>query len=297
MNPAASTNNSPARIESLKVQNFRALREVEFKDLTPLTVLLGPNGSGKSTVFDVFAFLSECFESGLRRAWDRRGRAKELRTRDAEGPVTIEIKYRERRGTPLITYHIAVDESAGVPVVVHEWLRWKRRSYGAPFRFLEYHQGQGAARQVRDPERPRLAPTAISGGSPVPGEHPGRPLADGSGLPGQLRAETRRGDRHRGARRGAASVVQLGEVGGQRHIVELAPSSQASSPSERAGVGAAGVRADGGLDQAARGRRRAADCGLFGVGPGGPIIHVNGNARPFGQPQSALVLTSIIRRQ
>ena len=45
---------APARIESLKVQNFRALREVEFKELTPLTVLLGPNGSGKSTVFDVF---------------------------------------------------------------------------------------------------------------------------------------------------------------------------------------------------------------------------------------------------
>ncbi|EQD27848.1 ATPase, partial [mine drainage metagenome] len=60
---------APARIEYLKVQNFRALREVEFKDLTPLTVLLGPNGSGKSTVFDVFAFLAECFELGLRRAW------------------------------------------------------------------------------------------------------------------------------------------------------------------------------------------------------------------------------------
>ncbi|MFX1680290.1 AAA family ATPase [Mitsuaria sp. CC2] len=35
----------------LKVQNFRALRDVEFKDLTPSTVLLGPTGSGKSTVF------------------------------------------------------------------------------------------------------------------------------------------------------------------------------------------------------------------------------------------------------
>ena len=56
------------RIEYLKVQNFRALREVEFKGLTPLTVLLGPNGSGKSTVFDVFAFLAECFESSLRKA-------------------------------------------------------------------------------------------------------------------------------------------------------------------------------------------------------------------------------------
>ena len=36
-----------ARIEYLKVQNFRALREVEFKDLTPLTVLLGPNSVTK----------------------------------------------------------------------------------------------------------------------------------------------------------------------------------------------------------------------------------------------------------
>ena len=56
-----------------------------------MTALLGPNGSGKSTVFDVFAFLAECFESGLRRAWDRRGRAKELVTRGADGPLTIEI--------------------------------------------------------------------------------------------------------------------------------------------------------------------------------------------------------------
>lgn len=58
----------PARLEYLRVENYRALKQVEFKNLTPMTVLLGPNGSGKSTVFDVFAFLSECFETGLRRA-------------------------------------------------------------------------------------------------------------------------------------------------------------------------------------------------------------------------------------
>ncbi len=85
----------PPRVEYLKVQNFRVLRDVEFNNLSPLTVLLGPNGSGKSTVFDVFAFLAECFEMGLRRAWDKRGRAKELRSRDAEGPITLGIKYRE----------------------------------------------------------------------------------------------------------------------------------------------------------------------------------------------------------
>ena len=134
----------PARINYLRVENFRALRKVEFKNLTPLTVLLGPNGSGKSTVFDVFAFLSECFESGLRRAWDRRGRARELKTRGTTGPVVIEIKYREH-GFPLITYHLAVDERNGAPVVMEEWLAWKRGSHGQPFRFLDYHEGKGRA--------------------------------------------------------------------------------------------------------------------------------------------------------
>jgi predicted ATPase len=148
------TTNTPrplARIEYLKVKNYRALREVEFKDLTRLTVLLGPNGSGKSTVFDVFAFLAECFELGLRRAWDRRGRARELKTRGGEGPISIEIKYREP-GYPLITYHLAVDERAGAPVVVEEWLRWKRGSHGQPFRFLEYREGHGKAVSGEQPD-------------------------------------------------------------------------------------------------------------------------------------------------
>lgn len=142
---------SLARIEYLKVKNYRALREVEFKDLTRFTVLLGPNGSGKSTVFDVFAFLAECFELGLRRAWDRRGRARELKTRGGEGPISIEIKYREP-GYPLITYHMAIDERGGAPVVVEEWLRWKRGSHGQPFRFLDYREGHGRAVSGEQPD-------------------------------------------------------------------------------------------------------------------------------------------------
>jgi len=135
----------PARIESLRVEGYRALASVELEDLTPLTVLLGPNGSGKSTVFDVFSFLSECFQTNLRHAWDRRGRAKELKTRGHEGPVVIELKYRERPKSPLITYHLAIDEGSKGPIVVDEWLQWKRKSYGAPFRFLEYKEGEGRA--------------------------------------------------------------------------------------------------------------------------------------------------------
>ena len=152
MSKTTSQIRTPPRIEYLKVRNFRALQDVEIRKLTPMTVFLGPNGSGKSTVFDVFAFLAECFESGLRRAWDRRGRARELKTRDAEGPVTIELKYREQHRTPLIVYHLEVDDRAGAPTVTHEWLQWTRGRQGRPFRFLEYRNGEGQATSGEAPD-------------------------------------------------------------------------------------------------------------------------------------------------
>lgn len=133
------------RIESLRVENYRALRKVELDNLTPMTVLLGPNGSGKSTIFDVFNFLSECFQFGLRHAWDRRGRGKELKTRGSTGPIMFELKYREQPKDPVITYHLAIDEGAKGPEVVEEWLQWRRGQKGQPFRFLEFRKGVGRA--------------------------------------------------------------------------------------------------------------------------------------------------------
>lgn len=139
------------RIESLVVKNYRALADIQIK-LTPLTALLGPNGSGKSTVFDVFNFLSECFQSGLRHAWDRRGRAKELKTRGRSGPIIFELKYREQKDQPIITYHLAIDEGAKGPEVVEEWLQWRRANSGKPFRFLDFRRGQGQAISGETPD-------------------------------------------------------------------------------------------------------------------------------------------------
>lgn len=140
------------RIESLHVKNYRALRDLELKNLTPLTVFLGPNGSGKSTIFDVFAFLSECFTVGLRRAWDRRNRFQELRSRDAVGPIEFELKYRESSASPLITYHLAVGENKQGPYVAEESLAWRRgQRYGRPFRFLEFQEGQGRVISGEEP--------------------------------------------------------------------------------------------------------------------------------------------------
>ena len=131
------------RIEELSVENYRALKDLQLKGLTPLTVFLGPNGSGKSTIFDVFAFLSECFSVGLRKAWDKRGRFKELRTRGTDGAIVFELKYREKPKSPIITYHLAIEEGKKGPYVAEEWLQWRRGQRGQPFKFLDFREGTG----------------------------------------------------------------------------------------------------------------------------------------------------------
>ena len=131
-------------IESLRVKNYRALRDVELKQIRPLSVFLGANGSGKSTLFDVFTFLAECFTDGLYRAWEKRGRFKELRTRGSNGPIEFELKYREKPGIPIITYHLSIDEDANGPFVDTEWMQWRRGSRGKHVRFLDFHWGVGS---------------------------------------------------------------------------------------------------------------------------------------------------------
>ena len=134
----------PPRIDYIRVENYRALRNVELADLTPLTVLLGPNGSGKSTVFDVFNFLSECFTLGLRKAWDKRGRFRELRTRGSDGHILFELRYRESPESQPATYHLEINETSAGPVVVEESLKWRRVAAGggAPYKILSFKNGQ-----------------------------------------------------------------------------------------------------------------------------------------------------------
>ncbi len=140
-------------IESLHVKNYRALRDVELKQLKPLTVLLGANGSGKSTFFDVFAFLFECFTDGLRRALEKREGFEELRTRGCDGPIAFELKYREEPGTPIITYHLSINENAEGPFVETEWLQWRRGSRGKHVRFLNFHHGKGSVIPGETPDK------------------------------------------------------------------------------------------------------------------------------------------------
>lgn len=140
-------------IEQLSVKNYRVLQDVTFKDLQPLNVILGPNGCGKSTVFDVLGFLSDCLTLGVRKAAEPRGRLEEIRSRGQRGPVVIELKYRESSETPLVTYHLAIDDGGtGRARITREYLRWRRKSYGKPFHFLDITEGTGTVISGELPE-------------------------------------------------------------------------------------------------------------------------------------------------
>ena len=108
------------RIERLRVRNYRVLRDVTLSDLTPLTVLIGPNGSGKSTVLDVLSFLAECVTEGLRPAWERRGRFRDMRSREAHKPIIIEIAYRSSIKNERLFYRLEIDEKGNRPLVKRE---------------------------------------------------------------------------------------------------------------------------------------------------------------------------------
>jgi predicted ATPase len=145
-----------AHIQHVTVKNYRVIRDVTMRDLQSLNVVLGPNGCGKSTLFDVFGFLSDCLAFGARRALEPRGRLSELRSRGKEGPIVIELKYRESPGSLLITYHLAIDERSDGPIISREYLRWKRGSYGRPFNFLDISNGTG---NVITGEQPEISDT------------------------------------------------------------------------------------------------------------------------------------------
>lgn len=136
------------QIEQIRITNFRAFKDVELRDVPRLAVLVGANGTGKSTLFAIFGFLRDAMNTNVSTALTKLGGRRgfrEVRSREAEGPIKIEIKYRTRPKAPLVTYRLAIDEVAGRPVVERELLAYRRFQHGRPWHFLDFHQGSGFA--------------------------------------------------------------------------------------------------------------------------------------------------------
>jgi len=148
-----------AKIEGLRIRNFRALKDVtlgrlwslqKVAPLTPMTVVIGKNGVGKSTLFDAFGFLADCLKSGVEEACDLRGRGgfDRVRSQGQQGPIEFEVYYKEEGNARPITYEISIDiDSSGRPFVQKERLRQRRKGqkHGWPFSFLMLNEGKGLA--------------------------------------------------------------------------------------------------------------------------------------------------------
>jgi predicted ATPase len=146
-----------ARIEGIRIHNFRALRDVtlgrvlslqEPEPLTPMTAVIGKNGAGKSTLFDAFGFLADCLRTGVEEAFDTRGRGgfDRVKSQGADGPIQFEVYYKEESNARPITYELSIDRDAsGRPYVLKERLRQRRKGqrHGGPFSFLILNEGKG----------------------------------------------------------------------------------------------------------------------------------------------------------
>lgn len=136
------------QLKSIKIKNYKALQDIHLTELPPFLVIVGANGTGKSTLCDVFGFLRDALRGNVRQALDTRGRFHEVVTRGHETEsiifelqVTLEIAGRQR----LVTYHLDIGLDGTRPVVLREFLRYKRGRYGAPFYFLDFSKGTGFA--------------------------------------------------------------------------------------------------------------------------------------------------------
>lgn len=136
------------KIESIRLKNFKAFRNAELKDLPNFCVLVGANGTGKSSIFSIFGFLRDALTTNVTTALMKLGGSRgfqEVRSRNTEGPIEIELKFRQKPGSPLTTYFLQIREEKGKGVVEREILKYRRGSSGQPWHFLDFTRGKGTA--------------------------------------------------------------------------------------------------------------------------------------------------------
>lgn len=146
-----------AKIEGIRIKNFKALKDVTLgklwnsqktDPLTQMTAVIGKNGVGKSSFFDAFGFLADCLKHGVEEACDARGRGgfERIRSMGSTGPIEFELYYKEDGNARPITYELAINlDRSQRPYVQKERLRQRRKNqkHGWPFSFLILNEGEG----------------------------------------------------------------------------------------------------------------------------------------------------------
>lgn len=63
-------------IHSIKIQNFKSIRETDDIEIRSINVLIGPNGAGKSNFISFFKFMNRLYDQQLQLYISRHGRAE-----------------------------------------------------------------------------------------------------------------------------------------------------------------------------------------------------------------------------
>jgi predicted ATPase len=135
-------------IEALRIKNFKAFKDVEMKKIPSFCVIVGANGTGKSTLFSIFGFLKDAFTTNVTTALMKQGGSRgfqEVKSRNSAGAIEIEVKFREKADSPLITYFLQINQQQGRIIVEREVLKYRRGSGGQPWHFLDFSAGKGVA--------------------------------------------------------------------------------------------------------------------------------------------------------
>ncbi len=139
-------------IETIRIKNFKALRDVAITNIPAYCVFVGRNGTGKTTLFRVFSFLKNCLAKNVRTALNIEGGRNGLKEVISRGhekeDLEIEIQFRlDIAGTNrLVTYRLEIGEARGKDTIVkREILRYKRGRHGSPFHFIDFANGEGYA--------------------------------------------------------------------------------------------------------------------------------------------------------
>lgn len=136
------------RIEAIRLRNFKVFRNAAIGPLPRISLFVGANGSGKSTLFDAIEFLRDCMVNNVAIALGKRGGYREVRTREANGEIGIEVKFRvEAPGVRrLVTYALEIGaEDSDSPYVKRETLRYRRGRGCPPVHVVDFARGVGDA--------------------------------------------------------------------------------------------------------------------------------------------------------
>ena len=142
------------RLDSLRIKNYKVLKDVEIDHIPPMAVFIGMNGVGKSTFLDVFAFLHEALNTNIRIALGNRGGFREVISRDQAGDIEFEFCFRSETDGSNLTYQLAIGMMGDQkPAVKKECLLVQQDEKQLPVTALEFNSGIGFVLK-QNPESP-----------------------------------------------------------------------------------------------------------------------------------------------